>query len=95
MKYSKKKNRTHPKAIAIPKIAEFVLLAVGLIILVFVVVTLFPGVSASVKNIGLEVKKPICCGILNCKPATQGGGSSFTQPGGAVVCSVLCFGVCG
>ena len=89
------KNKSKNKAIVISNVAGFVFLAIGLVLLLFVIITLFPGVSASVKNIGLSIKKPICCDMLGCKAAVQGGGSSISNPGGALACTSFCFGVCG
>lgn len=76
-------------------IESFVLaLIVAIIVLAFlfiVVLKTIPFISKGIDSIILGIKKPICCNMLGCKPATQ---QITTNPTGGVICSTLCWGVC-
>ena len=88
-------SRKNEKGIVISNVTNLILLAIGILLLIVVVITLFPGVSSATKGIATQIKKPICCDMLGCKPAAQGGGASLTNPTGSIGCTTFCFGVCG
>jgi len=88
-------NKRKSKGIVSSNITNFVFLIIAIVVLVAVLVFLFPGASSGVKSISLAIKKPFCCDLLGCKPATQGGGSSVSNPSGAIGCTAFCYGVCG
>lgn len=73
-------------------IIALVLAVIALTVFFYFMLKMLPGYSSVVDDIGLLVKKPICCSMLNCKPS----GEQVTEnPLGGPLCSILCWGVCG
>jgi len=81
------------KAIVMSNVTNFILLIVGIVLVVWVIFTIFPSVSKGIEGIANNIKKPFCCDMLKCKSATKTVGT--VDVSGGIVCSSFCWGLCG
>jgi hypothetical protein len=91
IKNKMKNDRLKLKAIVMSNVTNFILLVVGIVLIVWVIFTIFPSVSKGIESIANNIKKPFCCDMLKCKPAAT---QATTDIAGGIVCSSFCWGIC-
>ena len=72
-------------------ITALILAVIAIALLFFFMLQFMPNLKDVVDNIMLGMKKPVCCGMLQCKPALD---QATQKPEMGPLCSVFCWGVC-